>query len=78
MNLKDRYAIVDVGLERKNIEGLIRDHFELKPAGIMKSLDLRKPRFKQTAAYGHFGRKEKSFTWEQTDKAAKLKKSAGL
>ena len=62
----------------KSIEGLIRDHFELKPAGIMKSLDLRKPRFKQTAAYGHFGRKEKSFTWEQTDKATKLKKSAGL
>jgi S-adenosylmethionine synthetase len=62
----------------KNIEGLIRDHFVLKPAGIMKSLDLRKPRFKQTAAYGHFGRKEKGFTWEQTDKAAKLKKSAGL
>ena len=62
----------------KNIDGLIRDHFELKPAGIMKSLDLRKPRFKQTAAYGHFGRKEKGFTWEQTDKAAKLKKAAGL
>ncbi len=62
----------------KNIERLIRDHFDLKPAGIMKMLDLRKPRFKQTAAYGHFGRKEKSFTWEQTDKAAKLKKSAGL
>jgi len=62
----------------KNIEGLIRDHFELKPAGIIKSLDLKKPRFKQTAAYGHFGRKEKGFTWEQTDKAAKLKKSAGL
>ncbi len=65
-------------IDLKNIEGLIRDHFELKPAGIMKSLDLRKPRFKQSAAYGHFGRKEKSFTWEQTDKAAKLKKSAGL
>ena len=62
----------------KSIEGLIRDHFELKPAGIIKSLDLRKPRFRQTAAYGHFGRKEKGFTWEQTDKAAKLKKSAGL
>ena len=62
----------------KNIEGLIRDHFELKPAGIIKSLDLRKPRFKQTAAYGHFGRSGKGFTWEQTDKAAKLKKSAGL
>jgi S-adenosylmethionine synthetase len=62
----------------KNIERLIRDHFDLKPAGIVKALDLRKPRFKQTAAYGHFGRKEKGFTWEQTDKAAKLKKSAGL
>ena len=62
----------------KSIEGLIRDHFDLKPAGIIKSLDLRKPRFQQTAAYGHFGRKEKGFTWEQTDKAAKLKKSAGL
>jgi S-adenosylmethionine synthetase len=61
-----------------NIEVLIRDHFESTPAGIMKSLDLRKPRFKKTAAYGHFGRKEKNFTWEQTDKAAKLKKSAGL
>lgn len=65
-------------IEPKKIEGLIRDHFDLKPAGIIKSLDLRKPRFKPTAAYGHFGRKEKSFTWEQTDKAAKLKKSAGL
>ena len=62
----------------KNIERLIRDHFDLKPAGIVKTLDLRKPRFKQTAAYGHFGRKEKGFTWEQTDKATKLKKSAGL
>jgi len=62
----------------KSIEGLIRDHFDLKPAGIMKTLDLRKPRFKKTAAYGHFGRNEKSFTWEQTNKAAKLKKSAGL
>jgi S-adenosylmethionine synthetase len=65
-------------INQKNIEGLIRDHFDLKPAGIMKTLDLRKPRFKQTAAYGHFGRKEKGFTWEQTDKATKLKKSAGL
>jgi len=62
----------------KKIERLVRDHFELRPAGIIKALDLRKPRFKPTAAYGHFGRKEKSFTWEQTDKAAKLKKAAGL
>ncbi len=65
-------------IDPKKIEKLIRDHFDLKPARIIKALDLRKPRFKPTAAYGHFGRKEKSFTWEQTDKAAKLKKAAGL
>jgi S-adenosylmethionine synthetase len=65
-------------IDPQKIEKLIRDHFDLKPARIIKALDLRKPRFKPTAAYGHFGRKEKSFTWEQTDKAAKLKKAAGL
>lgn len=65
-------------IDPKKIEQLIRDHFDLKPAKIIKALDLRKPRFKPTAAYGHFGRKEKSFTWEQTDKVAKLKKAAGL
>ena len=65
-------------IDPKKIEKLIRDHFDLKPARIINDLDLRKPRFKSTAAYGHFGRKEKSFTWEQTDKVAKLKKAAGL
>ncbi|MCH8933051.1 MAG: methionine adenosyltransferase [Nitrospinae bacterium] len=65
-------------IDPKKIEQLIRDHFDLKPAKIIKALDLRKPRFKLTAAYGHFGRKEKSFTWEQTDKVAQLKKAAGL
>ncbi|MCH6579404.1 MAG: methionine adenosyltransferase [Nitrospinae bacterium] len=65
-------------MDPKKIEKLIRDHFDLKPAKIIKALDLRKPRFKLTAAYGHFGRKEKSFTWEQTDKVAQLKKAAGL
>ncbi len=65
-------------IDPKKIEQLIRDHFDLKPAKIIKALDLRKPRFKPTAAYGHFGRKEKSFTWEQTDKVAQLKKAAGL
>lgn len=65
-------------MDPKKIEKLIRDHFDLKPAKIIKALDLRKPRFKSTAAYGHFGRKEKSFTWEQTDKVAQLKKAAGL
>jgi S-adenosylmethionine synthetase len=59
-------------------ERLVRDHFLLKPAGIVKSLDLKKPKYRQTAAYGHFGRNEKGFTWEKTDKAKAIKKSAGL
>jgi len=59
-------------------EKLVRDHFDLKPAGIVKSLDLKKPKYRQTAAYGHFGRNEKGFTWEKTDKAKAIKKSAGL
>jgi S-adenosylmethionine synthetase len=60
------------------LEDLIRSHFLLKPAGIIKSLDLKKPRYRKTAAYGHFGRTEKEFTWENTDKAKALKKDAGL
>jgi len=50
----------------------------LKPAGIIKTLDLLKPRYSPTAAYGHFGRKEASFTWEKTDKVKAIKKSTGL
>ncbi len=60
------------------LEDLVRSHFDLKPAGIIESLDLLKPRYSSTAAYGHFGRTEKEFTWEKTDKAAALKKDAGL
>ncbi len=60
------------------LEDLIRSHFLLKPAGITKSLDLLKPRYRKTAAYGHFGRTEKEFTWENTDKAKALKKDVGL
>jgi len=60
------------------LDDLIRSHFHLKPAGIIKSLDLLKPRYRKTAAYGHFGRNEKEFTWEKTDKAKALKKDAGL
>ena len=55
---------------------MVRTHFELTPAGMIKSLDLRRPIYKQTAAYGHFGRNEPGFTWEQTDKADALKKDA--
>jgi S-adenosylmethionine synthetase len=55
---------------------MVRTHFELTPAGMIKSLDMRRPIYKQTAAYGHFGRNEPGFTWEQTDKAEALKKDA--
>ncbi|PTL35836.1 methionine adenosyltransferase [Candidatus Methylomirabilis limnetica] len=56
---------------------MVRPHFELTPAGMIKALDLRRPIYKQTAAYGHFGRTEPDFTWERTDKAEDLKKEAG-
>ncbi len=65
-------------IDPEKYERLVRDHFDLKPAGIVKSLDLKKPKYRQTAAYGHFGRNEKGFTWEKTDKAKAIKKSAGL
>ncbi len=65
-------------IEANVISGLIRDHFELTPGGIIKSLDLRRPIYKKTAAYGHFGRELPEFTWEKTDKAETLKKAAGL
>jgi S-adenosylmethionine synthetase len=59
-------------------EALIRKHFDLKPASIIKSLDLLKPGYKATAKHGHFGRSGARFTWEKTDKAAALKKDAGI
>lgn len=63
--------------EQKLIE-LVRANFQLTPKGIIESLNLRRPVFKKTAAYGHFGRSGDSFTWEATDKAAALKVGAGL
>jgi len=57
---------------------IVREHFKLTPKGIIEELDLRKPIYKKTAAFGHFGRTEPEFTWEKTDKAATLKKAAGL
>jgi S-adenosylmethionine synthetase len=57
---------------------LIRKHFQLTPRGIIQSLDLLRPIYKKTAAYGHFGRPEPEFTWERTDKAAILRREAGL
>ena len=57
---------------------LVRDNFELTPRGIIESLNLRRPIYKATAAYGHFGRSEDGFTWEKTDKAEALRTSAGI
>ena len=56
----------------------IRKHFDLRPAGIIEMLDLTKPIFKETAAYGHFGRSDVEFTWEKTDKVETLKKELNL
>ena len=65
---------IDVNL----IPGLIRANFKLKPREIIESLNLRRPIYRKTAAYGHFGRSDADFTWEATDKAAKLAADAGL
>ena len=62
----------------EKIVELVRNHFELKPKGLIDMLDLLKPIYRQTAAYGHFGRKGANFTWERTDKADALKSDAGL
>jgi S-adenosylmethionine synthetase len=57
---------------------LIRNNFELKPAGLIRALNLLRPIYQKTAAYGHFGREIPEFTWEATDKANELKIQAGL
>jgi S-adenosylmethionine synthetase len=60
------------------ITELVRAHFKLTPKGIIEDLDLRRPIYKKTAAFGHFGRSEPEFTWERTDRADALRKAAGL
>jgi S-adenosylmethionine synthetase len=65
-------------IDEEKLSELVRQHFKLTPAGIIESLNLRRPIFKKTAAYGHFGRSEPEFTWERTDKADALRSSAGL
>ena len=62
----------------ERIAELIRANFDLRPRGIIKMLDLRRPIFSKTAAYGHFGREEPEFTWEKTDRADALREQAGL
>ncbi len=60
------------------IEELVREHFDLRPAAILHDLDLKRPIYTKTAAYGHFGRDDHDFTWERTDKADALREAAGL
>jgi S-adenosylmethionine synthetase len=60
------------------IESLVGEHFDLRPAAILRDLDLRRPIYAKTAAYGHFGRDDSDFTWEQVDKADELRQAAGL
>src|SRR3984885_9406230 len=59
-------------LSREDLTALVRRHFDLTPYGLREMLDLARPIYQKTAAYGHFGRKEAEFTWERTDKAEAL------
>ena len=65
-------------IEDHLIERLVQEHFDLRPKGIIEMLNLQRPIYSKTAAYGHFGRSEPEFSWEQTDKAALLRAAAGL
>ncbi|HEX7150957.1 MAG TPA: methionine adenosyltransferase [Thermoanaerobaculia bacterium] len=65
-------------IEQPKLVELVREHFQMTPRGIIESLQLRRPIFKKTAAYGHFGRNEAEFTWEATDKAEALRAAAGM
>ena len=61
-----------------HIEGIVRKHFDMTPAGIISQLDLKRPVYKKTSTYGHFGREESGFSWERTDMADTLRRAAGL
>jgi S-adenosylmethionine synthetase len=74
--LVETFGTENVAVER--IEELVREHFDLRPAAILRDLDLRRPIYAKTAAYGHFGRDDGEFTWERTDKADALRGAAGL
>ena len=65
-------------IARAQIERLVREHFDLRPRGLIEMLDLKRPIYQPTAAYGHFGRSDIELSWEQTDKANDLRQSAGL
>ena len=65
-------------IPEEDIENIVRKHFDMRPSAIISHLDLKKPIYRKTAAYGHFGRNEPEFKWEKTDKAEVLRQAAGL
>jgi S-adenosylmethionine synthetase len=74
----DTFGTEHGGVSVAEIEELVRAHFDLRPAAILRTLDLRRPIYAKTAAYGHFGRDDADFTWERTDKADALREAAGI
>ena len=76
--LVDCFGTEAAGLTQARIEELVRAHFDLRPAAILRDLDLQRPIYRKTAAYGHFGRDDRDFTWERTDRAPELRAAAGL
>jgi S-adenosylmethionine synthetase len=75
-------VLVDTGgtgrLSESRLSGLVREHFQLTPQGIIETLNLRRPIYRKTAAYGHFGRTDEDFAWEATDRAQPLREAAGV
>jgi S-adenosylmethionine synthetase len=76
--LVDCFGTQASGLTNERVAELVREHFDLRPGAIVRDLDLRRPIYAKTAAYGHFGRTDADFTWERTDKADVLRAAAGL
>jgi S-adenosylmethionine synthetase len=74
----DCFGTERAGITTEQIAALVRDHFDLRPAAIIRDLELRRPIYAKTAAYGHFGRDDHDFTWERTDKAGALREAARL
>ena len=74
----DSFGTAAEGVTDRQMERLVREHFPLSPRGIIEDLDLRRPIYRKTAAYGHFGRDEPEFRWESTHRAADLRAAAGL
>ena len=65
-------------VEKKKVEGIVKDVFDLRPAAIIEYLDLLRPIYRKTAAYGHFGRNDPDFSWEKTNMADVMREKAGI